>query len=100
MRALFGVLTASVFLCWLLLVAGRYWRMLECTGRHLGKVIGTGVGFAPPRPGRLFLDHDLEAAENHAPGVEGECRAVHHARQALVLHDLGNDAITMRAGFV
>src|SRR5262245_61667614 len=46
------------------------------------------------------LDHDLEAAVDHALGVEGHRLGVHRLRQALILHDLGVDAIAVLARLV
>src|SRR5712691_186829 len=60
-----------------------------------------------PRRGRCVslmalscIDHDLEPAPEHALAVERHGLRVHHLRQALVLHDLGVDAVAMRARLV
>src|SRR5712672_3202384 len=46
------------------------------------------------------VDHHLESAPEHALAVERHVLRVHHLRQSLVLHDLGHDAIAMRARLV
>src|SRR2546427_2199037 len=46
------------------------------------------------------LDQDLESAPEPALAVERHRLRVHHLRQALVLHDLGVDAVAMRARLV
>src|SRR5882762_5161026 len=46
------------------------------------------------------VDHHLESAPEHALAVERHRLRVHHLRQALVLHDLGHDAVAMRARLV
>src|SRR5438093_13264222 len=46
------------------------------------------------------IDHDLEPAPEHALAIERHRLRVHHLRQALVLHDLGHDAVAMRARLV
>src|SRR6267378_1744902 len=60
-----------------------------------------------PRSGRCVslmalscIDHDLEPTPEHALAVERHVLRVHHLRQALVLHDLGHDAVAMRARLV
>src|SRR6267378_4835394 len=60
-----------------------------------------------PRRGRCVslmalscIDHDLEPTPEHALAVERHVLRVHHLRQALVLHDLGHDAVAMRARLV
>src|SRR5437899_5949934 len=53
-----------------------------------------------PDGGRSGIDHDLESAPEHALAVEWHRLRVHHLRQALVLHDLGHDAVAMRARLV
>src|SRR5439155_16331728 len=49
---------------------------------------------------RSGVDHHLESAPEHALAVERHRLRVHHLRQALVLHDLGHDAVAMRARLV
>src|SRR5713101_2590243 len=44
--------------------------------------------------------HDLEAAVDHAFGVERQRFEVHHAGEARVLHHLGNHAVAVLAGLV
>src|SRR5258705_4682629 len=46
------------------------------------------------------VDHHLESAPEHALAVERHRLRVHHLRQALVLHDLGHDAVALRARLV
>src|SRR2546425_9042854 len=49
---------------------------------------------------RSGVDHHLESAPEHALAVERHVLRVHHLRQSLVLHDLGHDAVAMRARLV
>src|SRR5882672_2766432 len=46
------------------------------------------------------IDYDLESAPEHALAVERHRLRVHQLRQALILHDLGHDAVAMRARLV
>src|SRR5712691_12492172 len=46
------------------------------------------------------IDQDLEPAPEHALAVERHRLRVHHLRYALVLHDLGVDAVAMRSRLV
>src|ERR1700756_5785075 len=41
----------------------------------------------------LERDHGLEAADDHALGVERQVLRLHHRGEPLVLHDLGHDAV-------
>src|SRR5882672_5167952 len=43
------------------------------------------------------VDHHLESAPEHALAIERHRLRVHHLREALVLHDLGHDAVALRA---
>src|SRR5216117_1432075 len=49
---------------------------------------------------RSGVDHHLESAPKHALAIERHRLRIHHLRQALVLHDLGHDAVAMRARLV
>src|SRR5260221_5671712 len=60
-----------------------------------------------PRRGRCVslmalscIDHDLEPTPEHALAVERHVLRLHHLREALVLHDLGHDAVALRARLV
>src|SRR5476651_1649427 len=48
----------------------------------------------------LRIDHGLEAAVDHSPGVERHGFWIHHLREALVLHHLGEDAVAILAHLV
>src|SRR5213592_2913693 len=79
--------TASIALCVAdaVTVIDRSRRLVH---RSLRFVLGSGV------------DHHLESAPEHALAVERHVLRVHHLRQSLVLHDLGHDAVAMRARLV
>src|SRR5436190_20550878 len=49
---------------------------------------------------RSGVDHHLESSPEHALAVKRHRLRVHHLRQALVLHDLGHDAVAMCARLV
>src|SRR5262249_30367818 len=48
----------------------------------------------------LEVDHSLEAAPDHALGVEGHCFGIHHLGKTLVLHHLRVDAVASGARLV
>src|SRR5262245_52072483 len=50
-----------------------------------------------PSPGRLRLDEQVEAAIDHALGVEGHVLRVHHPGKTRVLHRLCVDLVAVRA---
>src|SRR6266568_5837780 len=67
--------------------------------RHGGRLVFRNGVEAPDysNDGRSGIDQDLEPAPEHALAVERHRLRVHHLRHALVLHDLGGDAVAVRA---